>query len=81
MLKTITIKTIHGDVFTIADTEDCRKASMAFAQFMNGGTMYFTVEDEGVLYRYYVPASAVDSIRVEDTEEAETGETGESTGC
>ena len=66
-MRTITITTNHGDTFEIADTEECMSASMALAAFNQGGTLYFQVagEGEGEYFDYYVPASSVDSIRVE----------------
>lgn len=59
--RQITITTIHGDTFTVTDTDDCSPASMTLAEFRNHGIMTFDVDDD----TYLVPASAVDSIKVE----------------
>lgn len=58
--RTITITTGAGATFTVTDTDDCKLASMALAEFKLGGIMHFFVDDDD----YYVPASAVDSIKV-----------------
>lgn len=67
IMRTITITTNHGDTFAVADTEECMAASMALAEFKGGGVLCFQVagEGEGEYFDYYVPASSVDSIKVE----------------
>lgn len=66
-LRKITITTAHGDTFDVTDTEECRIASLALAQFKRGGIMNFQVDGAD----YCVPASAVDSIKVEDADSEE----------
>lgn len=58
--KEIVITTKAGATFTVTDTDDCKLASMALAEFRRGGIMHFFVDDDD----YFVPASAVDSIKV-----------------
>ena len=60
MLRTIEITTLTGGKFIVTDTEECKSASMAFAEFRRGGVMYILVDDE----EYYVPSSAVAIIKV-----------------
>ena len=60
ILRTIEITTLTGGQFIVTDTEDCKIASMAFAEFRRGGVMYILVDDE----EYYVPSSAVAIIKV-----------------
>ena len=65
--RELTITTHHGDTFTVSDTDDCSDASLTLAQFKNGGIMTFVVEGA----EYYVPASSVDSVKVEIQSDSE----------
>lgn len=64
-LYEITITTHNGDTFTVTDTAECPMASQSLATFEKGGSMRFLVGDD----EYIVPASAVDNILVNYTEE------------
>jgi hypothetical protein len=73
----LTITTKHGDTFTVTDTEECSVASYSLTEFKLGGIMNFTVEGS----TYLVPASAVDSIKVEPAdEEVEAEESADNNG-
>ena len=61
----ITITTTHGDTFTVTDADECSVASYSLTEFKLGGTMNFTANGA----TYLIPASAVDSIKIEDADE------------
>ena len=60
MKKSIVITTTAKATFSVIDTDECMIASLAFAEFRRGGVMHFFVDEDD----YFVPASAVDSIKV-----------------
>ena len=67
MLRDITIKTIGGATFTATDTADDSSASLILGEFKRGGIMCIADDDD----TYFVPASAVDNIKVSIVDESE----------
>ena len=65
--RTITITTMSGATFTVADTDECSPASLALAQFKRGGVMEFVADGD----EYFVPTTAVDNIKVEYASDSE----------